>query len=170
MRYGLGVKKKKCARAWFGDLSWFEDSWRLTFGGPCYIWRTCLYFGGLCYIWRLGLCCARFWLMSWRVCYIWRWLLLVDVLETLLHLDVTFGDLLYIWSMMLGCCARFWRLTLEDWHLTWSTSWVGSWETLSTCFDYAWEVMMTRVDDVAVIRWWSDGWMSSSSGSYSTSF
>ena len=38
---------------------------------------------------------------------------MVDDLEALLHLDVTFGGLLYIWRMMLGCCARAWRLTLE---------------------------------------------------------
>ena len=39
--------------------------------------------------------------------------LLIDVLEALLHLEVTFGGLPYIWRMMLGCCARAWRLTLE---------------------------------------------------------
>jgi len=158
----------------FGGLDYVALGFGWCLGGLLHLEVTygwCL--GGLLHLEvTFGWCLGGFatfggdlWLMTWRLCYIWRWLLLVDVLETFLHLDLTFGGLLYNWSMMLGCYARVWRLTLEAWDLTWSSSWVRYWEALCIYFDYAWELIVMRVDDMAVISWWSYGWMSSGNDS-----
>ena len=116
----------------------------------CYIWRWPLVdvlerlmfeFGGL-FVMRVG--------------YIWRWFLvdddlvaLLDVLEALLH-----------WLMTWRLCYIGWwlgglLLEIGGWlgGLTFDLVYILSWilRGLSTCLDYAWELVVTRIDDVAVL-------------------
>ena len=103
-----------------------------------------------------------------------HWLMLhleVDDLEGLLYLEMIFG-----W--WLGCFAIFGGDSY--WLMIWRLCYTWMWplEAWSMMLDVAlgfggwhwrvdiWlgrELIMTRINDVAVIRWWSERWMSSSS-------
>ena len=90
-----------------------------------------------------------------EACYIWRWFLEDDDLDALLDVLETMLRWLMTWRL---CYVGWWLggLLLEFGgglgSLTFDLVYILSWilRGLSTCLDYAWELVVMRIDDVVV--------------------